>query len=85
MYFQLSSLDLIQSIFSGEFTSSNFVILFSAYTSNAVGKEVPLLQAHRRGKSPQKVEDTRRPCLSSKHSYFTALGLLLEPILSVFH
>lgn len=85
MYFQLSSLDLIQSIFSGEFTSSNFVILFSAYTSNTVGKKVPLLQTHRRGKSPQKVEDTCRPCLSNMQSYYTALGLPLESILSVFH
>ena len=84
MYFQLSSLDLTQSIFSSEFTSSDCVILFPAYTSNNVGKKVQLLQTHRRGKS-QKVEDTRQPCLSTMQSYYTALGLLLECILSVCH
>lgn len=85
MYFQLSSLDLTQSIFSSEFTSSECVILFLAYTSNTFGKKVQLLQTHRRGKSPQKVEDTCQPCLSNMQSYYTALGLLLERILSVCH
>ena len=84
MYFQLSSLDLTQIIFSSKFISSDCVILFSAYTSNTVGKKVQLLQTLGEESLLRKLR-TCQPCLFNRQSYYTALGLLLEPILSVFH